>query len=414
MVLGAIIVVRSVMNQFLNDSERFVYDICRQSFLSLWSYANPLGKAGNELCDILVVCDPDVIIVSVKEIGLKNGGEPSNDWERWRKKAIDASVKQIYGAERWIAEASNIIRSDGSPGIKFPARGVRRVHRLAVALGGQGKVPIHFGDFGKGFVHVFDEKSLQVIMTELDTIQDFIEYLSAKEALYNSHRATVLTGGEEDLMAFYLHKGRQFPDEHDLLVVGDDLWEGFSKKNEYKAKKAADENSYVWDRLIEGLSKDIMSGSLEFGPDLNESEAAVRVMARENRFSRRMLGKSFTEFYELARQKKVRSRMAMSLSDVTYVLLALQHGEDRKYRAAELSGRCFVARGLHPDRKTVIGLATERYEEGKGYSFDIVYLYKEIWTEEDQKQMRYAQKEFGYFATPRMQKVSEDEYPLQS
>ena len=53
----------------LNPAETFVLRLCRQSFLSLWSYANAQGKSGKELCDILVVCDPDIVIVSVKAIG---------------------------------------------------------------------------------------------------------------------------------------------------------------------------------------------------------------------------------------------------------------------------------------------------------------------------------------------------------
>jgi hypothetical protein len=99
------------------------------------------------------------------------------------------------------------------------------------------------------------------------------------------------------------------------------------------------------------------------------------------------------------------------MSDVTYVFLAMPHGEDRKFRVAELGGRCFVARGLHQNRNTVIGLATEQYEQGKGFSFDIMYLYRQIWTDEDQQQMEFAQKEFGYFASPLEQSIHEDEYP---
>ncbi|MFH1940708.1 MAG: hypothetical protein ABIL68_01290, partial [bacterium] len=156
---------------------------------------------------------------------------------------------------------------------------------------------------------------------------------------------------------------------------------------------------------------DILHGNLEFGPELNDSEIAVRTMARENRFGRRLLGKSFVEFYELAREKEVRSRIALGHSDVTYVFLAMPHGEDRKYRKAELFGRCLVARGLHQERSTVIGLATERYEEGKGYSFDLIHMRIPQWTDELQEQMDYAQKEFGYFANPRFTKVHEDEYP---
>lgn len=103
----------------------------------------------------------------------------------------------------------------------------------------------------------------------------------------------------------------------------------------------------------------------------------------------------------------------MSTSDVIYVFLATPHGEDRKYRVAELGGRCFVARGLR-NKKTVIGLATERYEKGKGFSFDLFYLHYPEWTKKDNKQMAYMQKEFGYFANPEIQSLHEDEYPKQT
>jgi len=399
------------MNQLFNESEQLVYDICRKSFLSLWSYANPQGKSSKELCDTLIVCDPDIIIISVKDIQITDSGNMLTDWERWLKRAIDASVKQIYGAERWIESATHVIRSDGSVGIKLPEKQNRRIHRVAIALGDQGKAPISFGDSGKGFVHVFDKVSLNIIMGELDTIEDFIEYLSAKESLYFSGKRTLFQGGEEDLLALYLYEGHQFPDKFDMFVVDDTLWEGFIKSESYKAKKEADKISYSWDRLTEILCKDILHGNLEFGPGLNDSEIAVRTMAREHRFGRRLLGKSFLEFYELARQAKVRSRMALGDSNTTYVFLCMPHGEDREYRKAELSGRCLVARGLIKDRNTVIGLATERYEEGKGFSFDLLYLNIPNWTDELQKQIEYAQKEFGYFANSQSIKIPEDEYP---
>lgn len=399
------------MNQLFNKSEQLAYDICKKSFLSLWSYANPLGKDTKELCDTLIVCDPDIIIISVKEIGITNSGDISTDWKRWRKRAIDASVKQIYGAERWIEGAYHVIRNDGSVGIKLPKQKVRRIHRIAIALGDEGKAPIEFGDFGKGFVHVFDKISLNIIMGELDTIVDFVDYLLLKEKLYRSGKKTIFNGGEEDLLALYLHKGRQFPDKFDMLVIDDNLWEGFRESEYFKAKKESDRISYAWDRLIEVLSKDILHGNLEYGPELNDSEIAVRTMARENRFGRHLLGQSFMEFYELARQEKVKSRMALGNSDVTYVFLAMPHGEDREYRKAELGGRCLVARGLNKDRNTVIGLATERYEEGKGFSFDLVYLNIPQRTNDLQKQIEYAQKEFGYFANPQYMKIHEDEYP---
>jgi len=399
------------MNELFNESEKLVYNICKRSFLCLWSYPNPLGKDGKELCDTLVVCEHDIVIFSVKDIAFTDSGDLSIDWNRWRKRAIDASVRQIYGAERWLESSSQVIRNDGSPGIRLPSREARTVHRVAIALGDQGKATISFGDFGKGFVHVLDRISLDVVMGELDTIEDFVAYLSAKEALYSSGKTTLFQGGEEDLLALYLHNGRQFPENFDHYIIDDNLWVEFTNSEYYKARKEADSVSYVWDRLVDSLSNDVLHGNLEFGPDLNESEITVRTMARENRFGRRLLGKSFSEFYELARENKVRSRMALGNSDVTYVFLATPQGVDRNYRKAELFGRCLVARGFHQDRSKVIGLATERYEEGKGYSFDLIHMHIPRWSDELQGRMEYVQKEFGYFANPRLMQVHEDEYP---
>jgi hypothetical protein len=169
---------QQVNNPGLNETERLVFELCTKSFLSLWSYANPQGKTpGKELCDILVVCEPDVIIFSVKEVIFAEEGNEEVNQARWFKRAIEDSVKQIYGAERWLNSASHVIRKDGTSGLPLPTLAVRRLHRIAVALGGKGKVWKSFGDFGKGFVHVFDERSLEVVMSELDTITDFIKYL---------------------------------------------------------------------------------------------------------------------------------------------------------------------------------------------------------------------------------------------
>ncbi|KPA09945.1 hypothetical protein MHK_009852 [Candidatus Magnetomorum sp. HK-1] len=399
------------MNQLFNDSEKLVFDICKDSFLSFWSYSNPLGKKSKELCDILVVCDPDIIIISVKDIKVTNSGNIETDWKRWQKKAIDASAKQIYGAERWLNSVSNVIKSDGSIGIKLPQLEQRRIHRVAIALGNKGKTSIKFGDLGNGFVHVFDDISLNIVMIELNTISDFVNYLLAKENLYTSGRKTLFQGGEEDLLAIYLHNGRQFPKEFKNLIIGDDLWEDFIEKDVYNAKQNEDEISYVWDKIIEIISKDVLDGNLEFGPELNESEIALRIMAQENRFGRRILGKTFMEFYELVRERKIQARMAASYSNTIYVFLGMDHDVPRDYRKAVLAGRCLVARGIYKNCKTVIGIATERYEDGKGYSFDLMCMYIPKWTEDFQKQFEYLQNEFGYFKNSIYSNSHEDEYP---
>ena len=80
-----------------NDAEQFVSDLCTRSFLSLWSYPNPQGKeAGKEHCDFLVVCHPDIIIFSAKDITFKDTGQPGVDHSRWRRRALKKSVEQVY------------------------------------------------------------------------------------------------------------------------------------------------------------------------------------------------------------------------------------------------------------------------------------------------------------------------------
>lgn len=399
------------MNCAGSKAEKIVNNICRESFLSLWSYANPLGKNNKELCDALVVCGSDIIIISVKDIEYKEKMDPFVDFKRWTKKAIDSSFKQIYGAEKWIQASTHIIRNDGSQGITLPDSSKRKIYRVAVAFGGKGQVSIGVGDFGKGFVHVFTEKSLDIIFRELDTTTDFTEYLSAKEKL-NERNIKVLSYGEENLLSLYLFNNRSFPSEYNHLIIENDLWDDLNNRPEYRQKKELDKISYIWDNIIEHFCHHALHDSQEFDPSLSDTEFAIRTMALENRFSRRILGKTFSEFMELASQKKVRSRMMMALSGVVYVFLANEQGINRKHRESEIALRCFVARGSIPNAVTIVGLATEIYDGRKGFSFDLYYLNKETWTDSDQEQMEKIKQELALYTDPVFSHYSEDEYPL--
>ncbi len=379
--------------------------------MALWSYANPRGKNGKELCDVLAVCDPDVVIFSVKDLAVGQSANVQIDWERWHRRAIDESAKQIYGAERWLRTATNVIRTDGSLGVPLPNPSRRRVHRVAVALGSLGAVPIYMGDFGKGFVHVLSEDSLDAILVELDTVDDLTSYLLAKEEFVQGRTQVIFQGSEKDFLAMYLTDGRQLPSGNNLVVVDDGIWKHFVGRPEYQAKKNADQDSYIWDRIVDRFAQDVLQGRLEFGSELDQNERGIRVMARENRFARRILGRAFKEFCDLARDNKVRVRMIESPSKVLYVFLARPHGYPREARVAELGNRCFVARGLHPGATTVVGIATEQYAPGKGFSLDLVHLYLPQWRAEHQEHMEQMRAELGYFTQPQQSRSSEDEYP---
>jgi len=380
----------------MTPSEEYVKQLCDHSFLSLWSYANPKGKKDKELCDILIVCDPSIIIISVKEIQFKDTDNFEIGYKRWRKKAIEDSVAQIYGAERWISDASNVITSIGEQAIVFPHKGKRRIFRIAVAFGSQGKAAIQFGDFGTGFVHTFDEHSLKIVMSELDTITDFVEYLKNKEEFVTSGKQLLFEGGEEDLLAYYLSNNRKFPSGIDLLVLTTGIWQKFRDSKEYQTKKELEKQSYIWDALIEQLSIYYRENELITTHTLDEFEKCIRIMAKEDRFSRRAISEIFANFLTKSKDGEF-ARLFSSLCGVTYVFQATNKEIDREYRSAELGLRCILARGLIRDNKTVIGIATERHQLKEGASWDVLYYHLDGWSAENQSDFERIQQYTGFF-----------------
>ncbi|MFA4823886.1 MAG: hypothetical protein WC593_01875 [Methanoregula sp.] len=338
-------------------SEEFVKNLCEKSFLSLWCYPNPRSKDNKELCDFLVVCEPAIIIFSVKEIEFKDTIDLETALQRWRSRAIEKSVSQIYGAERWILKASNVITSEGEKALIFPDKD-RCIYRIAVAFGSKRKVPVESKKFGKGFVHVFDEESLDTLLQELDTITDFIKYLKGKEEFQESGKGLCLEGGEEDLLAYYLINNRIFPAGLDQVLIPKGLWKQFSQSEGYRIKKDLEQISYAWDKFIEQQYSQFKKKTLLTTHTLDEFETAIRVIVKEDRFNRRSLCELFSDFFFMKKLKKGSARITTSMSGVTYVFQVNDEDLPREDRKAELEMRCILARGLRKENKTVIGIAT--------------------------------------------------------
>jgi hypothetical protein len=69
----------------------------------------------------------------------------------------------------------------------------------------------------------------------------------------------------------------------------------------------------------------------------SREEVGLRTMAKEDRFSRRLLAADYVDFLE--RSNEIESRMTVSPSGVAYVFLAKPYGTDREHRRAELGNR---------------------------------------------------------------------------
>lgn len=377
----------------MNPSEKFVAELCRKSFLPFWSFPNPIGKKGKELCDLFVVCENHIIIFSVKEISVSENKNESVQYDRWVKKAIYDSSEQIYGAERFLNSIDEVFSKDKITKIRLPEKKKRIVHRIAIAFGSKTSFPLPTGDFGKGFVHVFDEQSTFLILNELDTVTDFTNYLIAKESFIADKNILIPT--EADFLAFYIQTGLEINYPANVIASQYHLWKSYAESKEYADWQKEIQVSYVWDRMIMKLHDFHVSHDITDQRRF-ELEEAVRYINLESRINRIELG----SILENAIESKVSARMLRPLEGCnhTYVLIPLTD-KNWEGKESELKLRCMVARVENPNTEKVIGISIGSNSEGENH-FDICYLNIPDLDEQYVNHAKEIQDEFGYFKKP--------------
>lgn len=457
----------------VTPAERYLKMLCDRSFLSLWSYPGiyrDQGKTGGkgdgkEVCDLLVVFENHIIIFSDKDCSFPNTDNIELDWARWYRKAIQKSAEQVWGAERWILSHPDRLFIDRSCTTRFPidlpATNMAKVHRVVVAhdvsrrcikeLGGSGSlmiVPRIIGDMhyaaiqaggrplaigqinpAKGYVHVFDDTALDIVMRKLDTITDFVTYLTKKEQFITGGRLGA-AAGEEDLLAFYL-KDLSADDEHDFVVpshvdeifIDEGFWENFSSSSQRQAQVLADEISYSWDRLIEAFTHHILAGTSYYTshPGIGNQERYLRLLAREPRTKRRMLARAILDLIKRTPKgmKATRTILPAEPGDPHYVFLlipeskGIQYEKYREVRRQILESHLMITKLNFPDAQEIIGIATETGRKEIG-SEDVAYLDARSWTADDDAEAKRRQGEMrraGVLGEYRGWKTTEYEYP---
>ncbi len=451
------------------DAERYLKSLCDRSFLSLWSYASVFrsqgqknGGDGKEVCDLLVIFGDDVIIFSDKQCKFPNTGKLHVDWNRWFKKAVSDSAKQTWGAERWIRNfPSNLFLDRGCTKhfpIGLPAPERARFHRIVVAhdvslrcqeeLGGSGTLmlrpsivgaahysgtaetaqPFSVGilDEHKGFVHVLDDASLEILMTTLDTAGDFVAYLRKKEKFILEGRL-LFSPGEAELLAEYLARLNSLW-EHDFVYDGptnkislsEGFWKGFSNSAQRHAQIDANKISYAWDALIEQFARHVLDGSQYFSDHrgIGGAEICLRFMARPNRTCRRMLAQSLIDLINKTKRpsRAVKILPPMFLGDPYYVFLLLTHppnlsdSDYRLFRIKMLESCCMICRLIEPKALDIVGIGMET-EPGQSASEDALYLDGREWTTDLEEEARRRQRETGLLTNIQPYSIAVSEYP---
>ncbi len=282
-------------------------------------------------------------------------------------------------------------------------------------------------DPSKGFVHVLDDTSLEIVMSTLDTISDFVSYLSKKEALILDGRLG-FAAGEDDLLAYYL-RNLNGEGEHDFVIppgisrifVDEGLWAEFDRHPQRRAQAEADQISYSWDALIEAFSGHIFAGTQHFTthPDIRDRERIFRFMAREPRTRRRMLARLLHELiYETPADgfRAVRVVLPSRPTDPHYVFLLLSQPEGRPYeeyrevRRNLLGAYCQAVKLKFPDARDIVGIATETGTDEER-SEDALYYDASGWTEQDRAEAQRIAEELDLLGDIRQFTGVEYEYP---
>ena len=428
----------------LTESEALLASLCEQSFFSLWTYPNLFKSSAKELIDLMVIFHDDVLLFSDKSCAYPETDDPTLDWKRWYSRAIAKSAHQVHQAERWLRSQPDRIFLDAKATVKLPlqlpAADTLKVHRICVATGAAGHCrrvtgqPMLGLDFticedaaalrvgsvaeAKGFLHVFDADALALVMRELDTISDFVAYLHAKAELVATGRF-LGAPTEADLLAYYLHHNRTFPDEG-RFVLQPNLWREVEAQASFREGRMLNQRHRLWDRLIDHVTRLYLAEELEFGNDTTvlDHERLVRIMASENRFYRRTLSQLIEHRAERARGGWIASLLPSENPHVLYVLLVGpgasrdQYEDYRVGRSRDLMLRCYAAKAARPGARFFVGIGLDA-PGSEGSSEDLVYLDTDDWSTEDAQQAENIQRELGYFVEGRMQEqlMDVEEYP---
>jgi len=453
------------------SSERLLFTLCKSTFLSIWSYANVFKDTfqtakgngdGKEICDVLIVCGDHIVIFSDKSCTFKRDGDIKVNWTRWYKRAIGKSADQLLGARRWITLNPNRVFLDKSCTTKLPVEIAiscsTRFHLVVVASGakevcqaytkGEGSLrlrpsivgdkhlaehalPFEIGDISPNdeFIHVLDEVSLAGVLKELDTVVDFVNYLSRKESFIRSERL-LSAASELDLLACYMSHvavggGHGFPTFTDdkALEVTDGHWKDHNSHPQVLRKREADRISYEWDRIIEEFTRHTEAGKFIAGnvTSISEVETPLRLMAMESRTHRRNLSRAFSYLMHKPfsnETSQIRTVLSEKRNAVAYAFLCMSRGsmsdaEYRQRRSSALLTHVMTLPIRFKDLEWIIGIATETPPRQR-HTYDFVAMETSKMLPEDielarsmlEDQIRRRREPVRVFES------HEDEYPL--
>jgi len=381
------------------SAEVLVTQLAEKSFFVDWCFPNPKLPDGKELCDVLVVFGDIVIIWQIKDLKVARDGQ-------FKDSDMEKNLKQLSGARRQLMDLKTPVALENSrrTAETFDPNKVKEVYLISTLLGDD-VVTLPLIDQIKSYTaHVFTKDFLQIVLNELDTIVDFINYLREKEAFLKKIDRLIISGGEEELLAYYLMHGRKFKslEEATFLNLDDGFWKRYFESEEYKYKAKENQISYYWDSVIDRAHED---GKPTY-------EQIARELAGTHRFERRVLGEQMWQCQQIAHNSgKSRHRVyPCDERGTTYCFMFRDAtGPDREKRLYALRALCEIARVKYPGNTKVVGISTDR-EIKPTCGYEYIVVNEPTITQEFRDRVEALQKETGYLTNAKAVEYKASEY----
>jgi hypothetical protein len=418
------------------ETEKILSKLCDRTFLNIWNYANPFNQERKELCDVIAVFENHIFIFfdRNKNLDFTSEADFGIKWSRWHKEVIEKQIKTCHGAERYIKTGGKLYLDNNlnqELPVKYDLEKVN-IHKIIVAHGAKdaclnfseeniygslaicyrklvndkpvtnSTFPFYVNLENENPIHVFDSHNLEIVLTELDTFQDFTNYITQKEKAIKENIFITYTG-EEDLLAHYF---MNFDEKNDCHFIGvkenvgfcieQGMWDKFVKSPAYQVKKEENKISYFWDELINEFGACVLEGNLLGNRSVFMENSGIYEMAKEQRFIRRMLSEKMIEVIEnfpdtdepMRRYLRV---LDSSYKNVKYVFLQYKidfkeelHNEDKVHEARKyfLKIACGATKLKFPELEKIVGIGMSPPKYYPDTTKDILLMNCSNWNEE--------------------------------
>jgi hypothetical protein len=414
-------------------SEAFLKTLADQTFLKLWTIPNTFYKPGKEMTDLVIPFGDDIVIISDKASHFNLETSVEVAWSRWWRSAVEKSLKQLEGAMRTVSQRPASVFMDAHARVPTPVllgpSGTKKLHLVGIArpdqdpkivparwreltyVDGNTSKPFEIGkiEIKDAIVHLFDGPTINLLLETLDTAPDLIAYLRGREAALRT--AGTYEFVERDLLGAALigwdHDplGRPSVPPLDTIVPG--IWDDYVSSNTAVRRREADRPSRIIDAYINQQYEEFAAGRFLYGsPRFEQHEQAMRLLAAESRFARRMIAH---ELYDILNEADRTTFWASTVPSPTvphlrYVWLTYPKRpaggsveQCDKYLMQHLQDHVLVAQALF-EQTLVMGICLPNKSADDTATFTVLHD-KVVWTEAHQQHALRLRAD-GIFAHP--------------